>query len=958
MYLRPPGSKAVQKPAHSARLIWAHPLARGLVGSWLMNGHGPLAAGSAAQSLVWDGAANNHGLVDYLGAYWGPGPRGAILRFNGGADSSVLVARNPAFKLGTSYSIVCRARCPSTGFKWLISRVGGSWLGISNGNKLVWTVTAGTDKLGSANINDGLWHTLGVTLDGGTLKLWIDGSVDATFASVTNSITDTNLYFGHRGDFNEPFDGDMEFVHQWNRALDPQEMRALHEDPFGFYQPVGLNRYILLTDIRNPNATGARVTQVAAEIAYPTNPVLTAARVTQELVEVGYPADPIEALTRLGPTGTQALRYIATGGQGTREWHRYQSYLGTSQAESQTYNLVNDLRNAVIVTDADGLPPSGNATYDQTPTISFVATGAVGSGPFLYTWWVTAGASGTASGTVVLSGAVIADTQITLPHLDPAADYRLTVTAVNAAGGLTQITPLVFTILARRPPPQRPFTELPSFDLEPVAPLAPEYLRYLPRWMSVHGTATALPSAALLFQTLAPILQAQHTAAEASQSLADQTALSQVPTDLPRLAWRLQSRLTAADAPTLSVRASGDIREIRRAGSEYDFFTADDPVYLLGNSGQLLFRNLALREVTAGAVAASGAGAAQYQMPAEGNGIVPDARVLFTQGSDWYRIRGGSTAIDPDRALVQLSPALSGSHTFRYQSESYLPLVQVAVSGQPWSTPGSLDLWNRFDEIGLLAGLSRRPGEDNLAFRRRLESRLLIPPGNRAEDVQQAIAADLALTEVIGWDGLARLDLAASGFTGVRGVLVPGLPALGSWQGELFPDGDRQFWAAKRDWLPGWQVTVDGRPVTHVSYPTLTQSGFLLDFGQSVSGRVEAQLQFRPYLTETTDGFVTGLVPCSGNMVSGAYQVLLAQNVRLFVPTDPAYQAATLLNADGTPNQFFLALKERLLAGSPLHLTRARWGSAFWFDADTPAPPLSHLPIPLDRFADSGGLVR
>lgn len=638
---------------------------------------------------------------------------------------------------------------------------------------------------------------------------------------------------------------------------------------------------------------------------------------------------------------------------GYRQGVMYATQLGPLALQPFTYGLSSAV--ATIRVDGDGIEPSGSITCDQTPTV--VWTAATGNGPYIYRWTV---ASGSIDGPFVASGLVVNTNLATLPQL-AVGDYRLLITSTDADGVDTDLTILTFTIYACSDPfvfQYDPSLDLDAYQIEPVTPQDEDYIRYLPQWMSVHGTATAAPSGSLLFRTLQPAIRQMRQANRALRTVVDESTILRAPVGLPRQAWHLQSRFTPRDPITVLTHASGDTVTLRRSFSLNDFYNAIDPVFLIGSTGHALFRNLAERVVTLNPVSGStGATGAvlemlthRYVIPFEGAGIVADADVFFLyQGVD-YRMKAGSIGIDPVHATLQLPSVFTGTITFRYQSRTVQTALTVSLSGNPYLTPSQVDLPNRFDELGVLSGLVRRRDEDNLAFRQRIYARFITGLGTTAQAAAQHISQDLNQVRILGWDGRTTLNLSASGIHGIRQVDVRDLAAWESHTEELIRTSADTFTASKAAWRAGPFLTIDGQPVSHFRYPDLTLVDNVIAFGAAVSGRVVAAFQADNYsLTYSDEGFVTAITPVLGNVPSGSYQVVLSLNCRIFRPSDTGYQAVYLLNSDGTPNGFFNELRQRLLEGSPNHFTRARWGqAASWLDESDDLPPIDHLPSVFD----------
>jgi hypothetical protein len=639
---------------------------------------------------------------------------------------------------------------------------------------------------------------------------------------------------------------------------------------------------------------------------------------------------------------------------GWRQGMLYLAELGPISLQDFSYDLVPAV--AGIIEDGDGIAPSGSITCDRTPTVSW--TGLSDGGPYVYLWIVS---SGSVSGPAVVSGTVINTNLATVPILVP-GDYRIDIYSFDSGGTSGHLSVLSFTVFDCTLPfvfLYDPLLDLDAFQIEPVVPQEEDYVRYLPQWMSVHGTATAPPSGSLLFRTLQTPIQQVRLVNRSVRTLLDEYTILQAPARLPRQAWHMQTRFTPRDTITVVALASGTTLPVRRSFSLYDFYTAADPAFLMGGTGHALFRNLVQRTVTVSPVSGStGATGSvlemlthRYVLPYEGAGIVADTDVYFTADGVDYRMKAGSIGIDPIHATIQLPSLFTGDLTFRYQSKALESALTVSLSGNPFLTPSQIDLPNRFDELGTLAGLVRRRDEDNIAFRQRIYSRFITSLGVTAQAAAQHISQDLNQVMLLGWDGRTTLNLASSGIHGVRQVDVRGLSQWESHVEELIAVDSSAFSASKAQWRAGWFLTVDGVPVSSFRYPGLSVAGNIVEFGAAVSGRVVAAFQSDNYdLTYSDQGFVTAITPVSGNVLPGAYQVVLSQNCRIFCPSDPDYQAVYLLNADGTPNGFFNELRQRLLEGSPNHFTRARWGEgAFWLDQTDDLPPIDHLPTVFDQ---------
>jgi hypothetical protein len=624
----------------------------------------------------------------------------------------------------------------------------------------------------------------------------------------------------------------------------------------------------------------------------------------------------------------------------------YGTFMGPLSLLEFEYDLNDSTTLATLLEDADGILPSGSATCDITPTVLWDSPGT--AGPYLYRWICHVSGS---TGAVAASGVTVNTRSVEIPDLEP-GPYYFRVLWTSSVGATGEIQALVFTVLDCPFLRDPEVLELDPFDIETVGPSEEDYVRYLPQWMNVHGTATEPASASLLFQLFRPFLQNMREVEQNIIEKLDEAGINSVPARLPRKAWHIQSRFSPREALTATLTASGISQNILRGSSVFEFLTHDDPIFIVGDSGHVLFRNLGLREILVSPEAATGILSRRYRMPFEHEGIVPDSDVLFQFADVWYRIKAGAQGIDPIQAVIQLSAPFSGDILFRYQSNTLADVVRVSVSGSPTITPSRHDLWNRFDELGLVCGLTRRRDEDNKQFRKRIYARFISSQGVHRNSVAQHISQDLTLVSIIDWDGQTTLNLSASGYNAVRYVDVQELPETDHLTEQLVRTSSdyQKYTGTKNNWRSGYLISVDGIPVSPLRYPNMVVSGNTVHFGTNVSGVVVATYGYNNYeLTRTSLHTITTVTPVSGNASSGQYRVILSRNVRLNTAADPEYIQESLLNADGTPNEFFLELHTRLLEGSPLHFGRARWlHNARWLERTEDKPLTEHLPSVFD----------
>lgn len=596
------------------------------------------------------------------------------------------------------------------------------------------------------------------------------------------------------------------------------------------------------------------------------------------------------------------------------------------------------------------------------PTRFFVdpieAEGEPHSFDYVYDWEVTQGAALVAEGRT-------ANSFLHLAQILTVGSYDLTVT-VTSDVGCTASDTYPFQIIAREypretdPPPDPP--DGPPHYIQPLEDFGGRLIRYLPRWLSLFGTASAPASASLFYQFLdTPLTQMEEFQGEAVELLDGQT-LFLAPLDQAREAWHLQTSYRSRDHVSVTYAVSGGAvtGTVVRASSDHQFLTSREPIFLLGDTGRFAFRNLNRRVVTvtpdgwtSGSVAPT-SGSARFQIP-EPDQIVPDAPLEFYWDGIWYDLDPKSPGTDAQYGIIRLPLTYWGPVIFRYHSTLFSDSVQVSLSGEVYQTPDPIDIWNRFDELALVVNLERQPGEDNKALRNRIHHRIMARPGTYSLAVNQHIAQDLLLTDFVPWGGHTTLNFQTSGFFGLRSVDVRGVPEYDVLQEELLSLGGGAYSATKSNWLPGWKLYVNGHPVSLFQYPNLTLSGSHVVFGKAVSGTVSAHYRYRNYEPVYNSlGFLTQIVPVTTNLVSGQYQVLLTFGVRSYTVWDPAYVQAQLLNPDGTPNERFRDLRNTLITDSPIHYGRARWGrEANWLTEQEILPQVSYLPHVFDQVTES-----
>jgi hypothetical protein len=156
---------------------------------------------------------------------WTTGKYGQALSFDG-VDDYVEVSANVSLNYGSSFTIEVWFKTSLVAWRWLVTKLGGSWFGINNNGYLDWTKQAGIDYTSSKYVADGAWHHGVVTFNNGNLKLYADGVNVGNWSGVTLTVTSGKTYIGQRGDNVEFFNGLIDEVRIYNRALSEEEIKA------------------------------------------------------------------------------------------------------------------------------------------------------------------------------------------------------------------------------------------------------------------------------------------------------------------------------------------------------------------------------------------------------------------------------------------------------------------------------------------------------------------------------------------------------------------------------------------------------------------------------------------------------------------------------------------------------------------------------------------------------------
>lgn len=228
-----------QKPVLGTPLDKRHPLAKGLVGCWLLN-ENPGKLGK-----VYDlSGYGNHGILE-ADAYGVPGKFGHALTFDGIGDLAAC-GTNPIFSFGTGpYTVVTCIKKPAFGYQGVLTfgTYDPAWMTDINGTLLVYDGGSKTASTGA--ITAGKWYSLGYvrhSTAAGGVNYYINGVQDVTASTHADTISvGTGVKIGTAGGSYE-WIGQIDHLMVWNRALSLGEIRQLYLEPFAMFRrkPISL----------------------------------------------------------------------------------------------------------------------------------------------------------------------------------------------------------------------------------------------------------------------------------------------------------------------------------------------------------------------------------------------------------------------------------------------------------------------------------------------------------------------------------------------------------------------------------------------------------------------------------------------------------------------------------------------------------------------------------------------
>lgn len=131
----------------------------------------------------------------------------------------------------------------NTGYQGIFGKdVNGNYaLGLSNDDIQIDLKIEGTrySKTYEANLEANRWYQIDATFDGSDIKLYVDGVFKGMWnqpGGITDDTNHGNIYIGYSGTDNEYFDGYIDEIKIYNRALSSEEINNPYDGGFTHYQ--------------------------------------------------------------------------------------------------------------------------------------------------------------------------------------------------------------------------------------------------------------------------------------------------------------------------------------------------------------------------------------------------------------------------------------------------------------------------------------------------------------------------------------------------------------------------------------------------------------------------------------------------------------------------------------------------------------------------------------------------
>ena len=213
------------KPNLGIPINWGNPLAKGLVAYWLMNE----GTGNTVQDLSGNGNIGTCGAA----VTWAAGISGPSLYFPSQVNVTLPATITTAKTIIARVKVTADDNCAVCGVEdqayytpiILYDSLSRFYIGNgSGGSQQYWVYTAGSVEK---------WCTVAAVCDGTNAYAYIDGQSLGAGKVLTRLAEFNVLGNGHTYDFN----GTIDYILAYDRALSASEIAKLYNNPFGIIQP-------------------------------------------------------------------------------------------------------------------------------------------------------------------------------------------------------------------------------------------------------------------------------------------------------------------------------------------------------------------------------------------------------------------------------------------------------------------------------------------------------------------------------------------------------------------------------------------------------------------------------------------------------------------------------------------------------------------------------------------------
>lgn len=226
------------KPPLGWPIDWDSPLTKGLVGYWLMNeGGGSKVFDSSGNGNMGTLVADTHFVAGKFG--------GSALNFDGTGDYVDLIY-NSSLSFGTGDFTLSAWIYPHTVSSYIVifgkdvvgERDWDFGLGSQSGKLVFYDGQTDISIHSNAVLSANSWQQVIATRSGTTLTLYVDAKVQGVGTSEGNFTETNDIYIGAReyAGYEQYFDGIMDQLRIFNRALTASEIAQLYREPFAVFK--------------------------------------------------------------------------------------------------------------------------------------------------------------------------------------------------------------------------------------------------------------------------------------------------------------------------------------------------------------------------------------------------------------------------------------------------------------------------------------------------------------------------------------------------------------------------------------------------------------------------------------------------------------------------------------------------------------------------------------------------